>query len=38
MKIVREGVNSIINGENPRAIKQKLASFLAPNDREIEEK
>lgn len=38
MKIVREGVNSIINGENPRAIKQKLASFLAPNDRELEEK
>lgn len=37
MEIVKEGVNSIINGENPRAIKQKLASFLAPSEREAEE-
>jgi len=37
MEIVKEGVNSIINGENPRAIKHKLASFIAPAQREAEE-
>lgn len=33
MKIIKEGINSIAKGENPRAIKQKLDSFLAPKDR-----
>lgn len=37
MEIVKEGINSIINGENPRAIKLKLASFLSPGERESEE-
>lgn len=37
MEIVKAGVNSIINGENPRAIKLKLASFLSPGDRDAEE-
>lgn len=37
MEIVKQGVNSIINGENPRAIKTKLASFISPRDRETVE-
>lgn len=30
LMIIREGVRSILNGENPRAIQEKLESFLAP--------
>jgi chemotaxis protein MotA len=30
-KIIREGVNAIIGGENPRTIKQKLDSYLDPS-------
>ena len=37
MQIVREGIQSIIKGENPRAIKVKLESLLAPADRSQEE-
>ncbi|SMF06781.1 motility protein A [Pseudobacteriovorax antillogorgiicola] len=33
MRIIREGVNSISKGENPRAIRQKLESFIAPSQR-----
>ncbi len=33
MEIVREGINSISKGENPRAIQQKLESFVAPKHR-----
>ena len=33
MKIVKEGVNAIAKGENPRAIRQKLESFVKPKDR-----
>ena len=37
MNIVREGIQSIIKGENPRAIKVKLESLLAPSERSGEE-
>ena len=37
MEIVREGVNSIAKGENPRAIRQKLESFIAPANRSPDE-
>ena len=33
MQIVREGIQSIIKGENPRAIKVKLESLLPPSER-----
>ena len=33
MEIIREGVNSISKGENPRAIRQKLESFIPPKER-----
>ena len=33
MEITKEGVNSILRGENPRAIREKLESFMAPKDR-----
>lgn len=37
MEIVREGVNAISKGENPRAIQQKLESFVAPKHRSASE-
>ena len=37
MQIVREGIQSIIKGENPRAIKVKLESLLAPSERSGDE-
>lgn len=36
-EITMSGINSIGKGENPRLIKSKLESFLAPKDREAEE-
>ncbi|MCZ6601437.1 MAG: MotA/TolQ/ExbB proton channel family protein [Planctomycetota bacterium] len=33
MNIVREGVNSIQSGDNPKVVEQKLQIFLAPVDR-----
>ena len=33
-EIVMAGIASIVKGENPRLIKSKLESFLAPKDRE----
>lgn len=37
MKIIREGINSISKGENPRSIRAKLESFLPPKDRSPDE-
>ena len=37
MEIIREGVNSISKGENPRAIRQKLESFIPPKKRTPDE-
>lgn len=34
MEITTEGVLSILNGEHPNILKEKLASYLAPNQRE----
>ncbi len=36
MYIIQEGVNSILKGENPNIIKQKLNGYLAPVARELE--
>jgi chemotaxis protein MotA len=33
-----EGVICLSNGENPRIVEQKLAAFLAPNQRNQESK
>jgi chemotaxis protein MotA len=33
MEIVREGVNSISKGENPKVIQQKLEAYLEPKER-----
>ena len=33
LNIIKEGVNAILNGENPRAIREKLESYLAPTRR-----
>ena len=33
-----EGVICLSNGENPRIVEQKLAAFLAPNQRNQEAK
>ena len=37
MEIAVEGILSIVRGENPRIIKEKLESFLAPALRKVEE-
>jgi chemotaxis protein MotA len=38
MNIIVAGVLGIVAGENPRVIREKLDSFLAPKDRLIEDK
>lgn len=38
MNIIVAGVLGIVAGENPRVIREKLDSFLAPKDRLVEEK
>jgi chemotaxis protein MotA len=38
MEIIVEGILSIQAGENPKLIKLKLNSFLAPSEREVEAK
>lgn len=37
-ELMIEGVICLSNGENPRIVEQKLMAFLAPNQRETEEK
>ena len=37
MEIIREGVNSISKGDNPRALRAKLETFLPPAQRTPEE-
>ena len=37
MNIIIAGTLGIVAGENPRLIKEKLSSFLPPNQREVEE-
>ena len=37
MNIIVAGTLGIVAGENPRLIKEKLGSFLSPNDREKED-
>ncbi len=37
MKIIIQGTLSIVAGENPRLIKEKLAAYLSPSAREIED-
>lgn len=37
MQIIRYGVASIIKGENPRSIQEKLESFLSGNKRAVED-
>jgi chemotaxis protein MotA len=32
--LIVEGMNSILNGENPRIMEQRLHAFLAPKERE----
>jgi len=32
LTLIKEGVNAILGGENPRTIRQKLDSFLTPSD------
>ena len=34
MEIVKEGINGISKGENPKIIRQKLESFIAPKNRQ----
>jgi len=34
MEIIREGINSISKGENPKIIRQKLEAYLSPKDRQ----
>jgi chemotaxis protein MotA len=38
MNIIIAGVLGIVAGENPRVIREKLDSFLAPKDRLVEDK
>lgn len=33
MEIIREGINSISKGDNPRALRQKLETFIPPAER-----
>ena len=37
MNIIVAGVLGIVAGENPRTIREKLESFLAPKDRTVAE-
>lgn len=34
MEIIKEGINGISKGENPKIIRQKLESFIAPKNRQ----
>ncbi|MFW7381393.1 MAG: motility protein A [Oligoflexus sp.] len=36
MEIIREGINSISKGENPKIIRQKLEAYLSPKNRQEE--
>jgi chemotaxis protein MotA len=33
-ELIVEGMNSILSGENPRIMEQKLHTYLAPRDRQ----